>query len=198
MQRSRSIEKIARAAAVAKEHLATPLPILIIESITGHLLTVNIANGRLLVYSNDRRVFFDEPITKFRAVLFLNCKNCKMYILAKLLKITMIECINCHLEIHSTLVGPAELFHCIDSTVQIYAHIPLCTIESCKKVTVFQHIDELIYNVIACLESFVCVGETKHPIEDLLSLRRFYHIGSGYIEHCEQAYSLMEINLHPV
>ena len=125
---------------------------------------------------------YNQSIDKFGSILFSKCKNCKIYILAKMLKCTLIDCAQCTVEVKEKCIGPFEIFACNDLIIDIYQNLPICTIERCQRITINQQVAEMIYNVQSCTESNIYSRGIIFSIEDLFSKRRFYHVFGGSVE----------------
>ena len=205
------VERIKAAAEEAKKDLTAPPAVLVVEKLHRKTLIVNIVDERLVVYhqnpsqlQNDGlEKLYDEPTNKYRAVLFLYCTECRIFVMSKVLKLTIIQCTDCQVSIRGGVIGLVELFRCVNTNVDIRSSFPLLTAELCNNVHMYQRMDQSVYCVIGAVECTINkVDENtglrleSYTVEDLFSSRRFYHLSSEGVKWIEESYVLNNISLH--
>lgn len=93
----------------------------------------------------------------FRHVQFSFLTDCRVFVLAKLVRVFFMRCQQCSFSIRSPLIGKLEFFKCFNSKVNIRIPqkgpeppIPLVMVESCSEFHIYQSVDELFYVVTRC------------------------------------------------
>jgi len=181
---------------------------MVVEKQMHKTLLVNIIGDRLVIYhqvsiDNGLEKIYDEPTDKFRAVLFLYCTDCRIFVMSKVLKLTLIQCAQCQISIRGGVIGLVEIFRCIDTNIDIRSQFSLLMLELCSNVHMYQRIEELVYGVIGGSN---CTIKTVDPengvrlnsysVEDLFGDRRFYHLSCTGMRWVDEPYILNNITLH--
>ncbi len=205
------VERIRAAAEEAKRDLAAPPSVMVVKNQAHKTLTVNILDDRLLIYqqiagngtSNGMEKLYDEPTDKYRAVLFLYCTDCRIFVMSKVLKLAVMQCSQCQISIRGGVIGPVELFRCADANVDIRSAFPLLTFELCTSVHMYQRMTESVYSIIGASRCTInsvdpVSGQrlASYPIEDLFSTRRFYHLSRNGMRWIEEPYILNNVTPH--
>ena len=143
IKKSVSQTVLAAAAAQASKQLkqkAPPLPILVVENETNSTLIVASYEGQLGVYSisnGSSRVLHLVALDKYRALLFEECENIRVFILSKLLKCTFVRSSGCSIFLRTALIGALELFKCKQSDATLEKPLDLVQVNSCDRVRFF-------------------------------------------------------------
>ncbi len=206
------VDRIKAAAEEAKRDLDTPPPVLVVEKQHHKTLIVNIIDDRLVIYhqipdnvtSDGLEKLYDEATNKFRAVLFLYCTNCRIFVMSKVLKLMLMQCKECQVSIRGGVIGLVEIFKCMGSNIDVRSGFPLLTLELCSNVHIYQRNVESVYGVIGGLECTInSVDPTsgqrlnRYPVEDLFGSRRFYHLShDGGMRWIEEPYILNNVVPH--
>ncbi len=204
------MDRIRAAAEEAKKDLAAPPAVLVVEKLSGKTLIVNIVDDRLVIYhqvpgqmNDGLEKLYDEPTNKYRSVLFLYCKECRIFVMSKVLKLTIIQCNECQLSIRGGVIGLVELFRCTNTNVDIRSTFPLLTSELCSNVHMYQRMDESVYGIIGGSECTINKVDPNtgqrlesYSVEDLFGSRRFYHLSSTGMQWIEEPYILNSITPH--
>jgi hypothetical protein len=205
------VERIRAAAEEAKKDLAAPPAVMVVEKQFRKTLIVNIVDNRLVIYhqspgqlgNNGLEKLYDEPTDKFRSVLFLYCKDCRIFVMSKVLKLAVIQCDQCQISVRGGVIGPVELFRCVDTNVDIRSAFPVLTSELCKNVHMYQRQEQSIYGIIGgsnCTINKVdpITGQrlASYPVDDLFGSRRFYHLAGTEMHYVAEEYLLNNIETH--
>jgi len=101
------------------------------------------------------------PKEKYRYVYLKDLVDCRVFVKCKLLRIMFHNCVNCTFSLRAPVIGPAEFYRCLSSSLSIRVPvpegetnppIPVTTIEDCKQFNIFQSVDTLVYLVKLCLD----------------------------------------------
>ena len=197
------VQRIKDAADLAKRDLDAPPPVLVVEKQVGLAFLVTIEDERLLIQTADcKTILFDESVDKFRAVLFLYCQDCRVFILSKVLKLAVIQCNDCQFSVRGGVIGLVELFRCRSINVDVRSSFPLLTLELCNAVHIYQRLAEAVYGILGVNDCSVTrvnsSGERigRYTLEDLFSSRRFYCLGPDGIKWIEEPYVLNNVQAH--
>lgn len=206
------VDRIKAAVKEAKRDLDAPPPVLVVEKQHRKTLIVNTTDDRLVIYhqipgkttGDGLEKVYDEPTDKFRAVLFLYCTDCRIFVMSKVLKLMLMQCRECQVSIRGGVIGLVEIFKCVDSNIDVRSGFPLLTLELCSNVHIYQRNTESVYGVIGGLECTInsvdpVSGQrlNRYPVEDLFGSRRFYHLShDGGMRWIEEPYILNNIVPH--
>ena len=205
------VDRIKAAVEEAKRDLEAPPSVLVVEKQQHKTLIVNIIDSRLVIYhqipgavSDGLEKIFDEPTDKFRAVLFLYCTGCRIFVMSKVLKLMLMQCSECLVSIRGGVIGLVELFRCVNSSVDVRSGFPLLTIELCSNVHIYQRNPESVYGVIGGIECTINsvdpgTGQrlNSYPVEDMFGGRRFYHLSHDTgVRWIEEPYILNNVVPH--
>lgn len=150
-------KRLQDAVEVARERLRAPAPSIMVEDISDSQILVResaMEDSVIVISVIDRNgtttILSKTPVDPYRAVIFIGCKNTKIFLLTKLLKATLIECEGCQLSIRGGLVGVGELIRCKNTDVDLRSPIAVIQIDLSSEINLYQRVDEMVYAVCGC------------------------------------------------
>jgi len=163
---ARSLKKAALRLKKEMEHVEPPHAVIEIKGEVGQCIVVKevYEQGKiyLVIYRNADS---ETPLYKveklvFRQVQFSSLTDCRVFVLAKMVRVFFMRCKGCQFSIRTPLVGPLEFYKCRSSKVNIRIPetlaqgpeppIPLVMVEDCQQFHVYQSNRELAYVITLC------------------------------------------------
>ena len=195
-------DRIRTAADEAAGDLKTPAPILVVEQQHSNTLLVDIVDERLVI-RNGNIFLYNEPVNKFRAILFIYCSDCRIFVMCKVLKLAAIQCKDSQISIRGGSIGPIEIFQCSSTSIDVRPEIPILTLELCDNVHIYQRGDFMTYGVTGASQCSVTKVRSStrerlkaFSIEDIFSTRRFYHLCNENMYTVAEKYIINNIQAH--
>ena len=170
-------QKLQQAVELLKTKLKSPPPILVVENQERCTIVITEVVDRrgvncLLIFKEEtgvKTVLIKEPKDKYRSVLFLNCCECKIFTIEKLLKLTLIDCENSSVSIRGGTIGVVELLRCNHVVLDIKSSVPLVHIGLCESLTFQQRVDEVVYVVGSSMDICGTLNEKKYNMTSIFS-----------------------------
>lgn len=165
---SRSLKEAALRLKKEMEDVKPPHPVIEIKGETGRCIVVkeliDQENEAYLVICRNSDPLFKVKKSVFRHVQFTSLTDCRVFVLAKMVRVFFMRCEGCQFSIRSPLIGPLEFYKCKNSHLNIripetlvdreaasWSHpIPLVMVEDCPQFHIYQSNRELVYVIKLC------------------------------------------------
>lgn len=136
------------------ETVEPPHPVIEIQGETGKCIVIKEVDDFLEIHRNTE-VLYKTNKTVFRHVQFSSLVDCRVFVLAKAVRVFFMRCKNCQFSIRAPLIGRLEFFKCYKSKVNIRVPgeeppIPLIMVEDCHEFHIYQSNRELFYVITQC------------------------------------------------
>lgn len=178
----------------AEGELSPPAPVLVIENQQGKRIHIDDQEDQITVHIGNS-ISICENNSKYRAVLFSKCSNCKIRSKTKLLKISFYDCSDCNVAITGGVVGSAEYTRCKNFIVDVTSDIPLHHVGQCSVISFYQKIQECIYVVSNSMNVSCFFDKDKYLLDTLFDEQVFTHICNRGATRVRDKYVLNAIEM---
>jgi len=159
---SQSLKEAALRLKKEMENVEPPQPVIEIKGEVGQCIVVKEEHrpdlkDYLVIYKGSD-ILYQVEKSVFRHVQFTSLADCRVFVLAKMVRVFFMRCQGCQISIRTPLIGYLEFFKCRGSHVNIRVPgvdltgppIPLVLVEECKNFDIFQSNREMVYVVKLC------------------------------------------------
>lgn len=126
-------------------------PIIVIQNERVTVITIYEEDGNFVI-SSIEEVLYSCPVDTYRLVLFEDCSGIDVQINTKLCRVSLHNCVLSRVVCHVPLIGPLELYRCIDTQVHLPCDIPVLTMECSRNIDIHQREDECMYCMAMCID----------------------------------------------